>query len=133
MKGDRMVNAIHAVVEELGGHTTFGRTLRTEGDLRVAIREGFPQTVVEETMRSADLTLQQLAKTLSLSPRAPRYRGHMHADFAGFWIVLRGKLQWIMEGTEPGRPARTRPPTTFSTPLGADMWSGLPAGNDGLR
>src|SRR6266851_3457552 len=60
MKGDRMVNAIHAVVEELGGHTTFGRTLRTEGDLRVAIREGFPQTVVEETMRSADLTLKQL-------------------------------------------------------------------------
>ncbi|MFN7925267.1 MAG: hypothetical protein U0Q16_34535 [Bryobacteraceae bacterium] len=30
--------------------------------------------------------------------RAPGYRGHMHADFAEFWIVLRGKLQWIMEG-----------------------------------
>jgi len=69
-----MVNAIHAVVEELGGHTTFGRTLRTEGDLRVAIREGFPQTVVEETMRSADLTLKQLAKTLSLSPRSLQRR-----------------------------------------------------------
>ena len=50
-----MVNAIHAVVEELGGHTTFGRPLRTEGDLRVAIREGFPQTVVEETMRRSHL------------------------------------------------------------------------------
>src|SRR5713101_3194872 len=74
MKGDRMVNAIHAVVEGLGGHTTFGRTLRTEGDLRVAIREGFPQTVVEDTRRSAGLTLKQLAKTLSLSPRSLQRR-----------------------------------------------------------
>ncbi len=71
-----MVNEIHAVVEELGGRATFGRTLRTEDDLRVAIREGFPQTVVEETMRSADLTLKQLAKTLSLSPRSLQRRRH---------------------------------------------------------
>jgi hypothetical protein len=79
--------------------------------------------------------------------RAPGYRGHMHADFAEFWIVLRGKLRWIMEGierplfrsssaTDPhavSRPAPTRPPTTFSTPLGGDMCSGLRVGNDGLR
>ena len=45
-----MVNEIHAVVEELGGHVTFGRTLRTEDDLRVAIRVGFPQTVVESRL-----------------------------------------------------------------------------------
>ncbi|MCC6362409.1 MAG: hypothetical protein IT165_02740 [Bryobacterales bacterium] len=32
--------------------------------------------------------------------RGPGYRGHMHADFAEFWIVLRGQLQWIMEGID---------------------------------
>jgi mannose-6-phosphate isomerase-like protein (cupin superfamily) len=29
---------------------------------------------------------------------APGYRGHMHADFAEFWIVLRGRLRWMLEG-----------------------------------
>lgn len=53
--------------------------------------------------------------------RAPGYRGHMHADFAEFWIVLRGKLQWIMEGIE--RPLIAEegdlvyaPPKTFHIP-----------------
>jgi putative toxin-antitoxin system antitoxin component (TIGR02293 family) len=71
-----MVNEIHAVVEELGGRPIFGRSLRTENDLRAAIREGFPQTVVEETMRSADLSLRQLAKILDLSPRSLQRRRH---------------------------------------------------------
>ena len=73
---DRMVNEIHAVVEELGGRPIFGRSLRTENDLRAAIREGFPQTVVEETMRPADLSLRQLAKILDLSPRSLQRRRH---------------------------------------------------------
>jgi mannose-6-phosphate isomerase-like protein (cupin superfamily) len=53
--------------------------------------------------------------------RAPGYRGHMHADFAEFWIVLRGKLQWIMEGID--RPVIAQegdivyaPPKTFHIP-----------------
>jgi mannose-6-phosphate isomerase-like protein (cupin superfamily) len=53
--------------------------------------------------------------------RAPGYRGHMHADFAEFWIVLRGKLQWIMEGID--RPVIAEegdivyaPPKTFHIP-----------------
>jgi mannose-6-phosphate isomerase-like protein (cupin superfamily) len=52
---------------------------------------------------------------------APGYRGHMHADFAEFWIVLRGKLQWIMEGID--RPVIAQegdivyaPPKTFHIP-----------------
>src|SRR6266478_6290766 len=78
--------------KELGGYATFGRTLRTEDDLRVAIREGFPQTVVEETMRSADLTLKQLAKTLSLSPRSLQ-RGAMKDAWRGMSpIVCIGSL-----------------------------------------
>ena len=51
-----------------------GRALRTENDLRLAIREGFPQSVVEEVMRSAGLTLRELATTLDLSPRSLQRR-----------------------------------------------------------
>lgn len=28
----------------------------------------------------------------------PGERGHFHADFAEFWIVLRGQLRWFLEG-----------------------------------
>ncbi len=28
----------------------------------------------------------------------PGDRGHFHADFAEFWIVLRGRLRWFLEG-----------------------------------
>jgi len=28
----------------------------------------------------------------------PGYRGHFHADFAEFWVVMLGKLRWIFEG-----------------------------------
>ena len=28
----------------------------------------------------------------------PGYRGHFHADFAEFWVVMLGELQWIFEG-----------------------------------
>jgi mannose-6-phosphate isomerase-like protein (cupin superfamily) len=30
--------------------------------------------------------------------RKPGDRGHLHADFAEFWIVMKGRLNWIMEG-----------------------------------
>jgi mannose-6-phosphate isomerase-like protein (cupin superfamily) len=33
--------------------------------------------------------------------RRPATRGHFHADFAEFWIVLRGRLRWWIEGVEP--------------------------------
>src|SRR5712692_4270164 len=71
---DRMVNEIHAVVEELGGEPVLGRSLRTEDDLQEAIREGFPQTVIEEVMHSAGITLKDLARSLDLSARSLQRR-----------------------------------------------------------
>ncbi|MBI3471758.1 MAG: cupin domain-containing protein, partial [Candidatus Solibacter usitatus] len=54
-------------------------------------------------------------------PRKPSDRGHFHADFAEFWIVLRGRLQWIMEGiAQPLLAAEGdivyAPPKTFHIP-----------------
>ena len=69
-----MVNEVRAVIEELGGPQVFGLSVRTENDLRAAIREGFPQAAVEQTMRSADLNLKELAKALDLSPRSLQRR-----------------------------------------------------------
>lgn len=69
-----MVNELHAVVEELGGEPVLGRSLRTETDLQEAIREGFPQEVVEEVMQSAGISIRQLAATLDLSARSLQRR-----------------------------------------------------------
>jgi putative toxin-antitoxin system antitoxin component (TIGR02293 family) len=71
---DRMVNELHAVVEELGGEPALGRALRTQTDLQAAIREGFPQAVVEEVMQAARLTLKELAASLDLSARSLQRR-----------------------------------------------------------
>ncbi len=51
----------------------------------------------------------------------PGDRGHFHADFAEFWIVLRGKLRWVMEGlAEPLIAGEGdivyAPPKTFHLP-----------------
>ncbi|MBI3471799.1 MAG: DUF2384 domain-containing protein [Candidatus Solibacter usitatus] len=69
-----MVNELRAVIEELGGEPVLGRSVRTETDLRGVIREGFPQTVVEEVMSAAGLTLKELAVSLDLSPRSLQRR-----------------------------------------------------------
>jgi putative toxin-antitoxin system antitoxin component (TIGR02293 family) len=69
-----MVNEVQAVVEELGGASVMGRPLHTETDLQTAIREGFPQTVVEGVMKSAHLTLKELAASLDLSTRSLQRR-----------------------------------------------------------
>ena len=71
-----MVNELHAVIEELGGEPVLGRSLRSESDLQAAIRDGFPQTVVEEVMHAAGLTLKELATSLDLSPRSLQRRRH---------------------------------------------------------
>jgi len=72
--GDKMVNELHAVIEELGGEPVLGRSLRTETDLQAAIREGFPQSVVGEVMHAAGLSLKELATSLDLSPRSLQRR-----------------------------------------------------------
>ena len=51
-----------------------GRSLRSEIDLEAAIREGFPQGVVEEVMHAAGLTLNELATSLDLSARSLQRR-----------------------------------------------------------
>jgi putative toxin-antitoxin system antitoxin component (TIGR02293 family) len=65
-----MANQLQAVIDELGGKQTLGRTLASEEEMREAIREGFPPAVVEELMRSSGLTLTELATALDLSPRS---------------------------------------------------------------
>lgn len=69
-----MVNELRAVVEELGGERTVGRSLSSDRDLREAIREGFRPAVVEELMRASGLTLKELAAALDLSPRSLQRR-----------------------------------------------------------
>jgi putative toxin-antitoxin system antitoxin component (TIGR02293 family) len=69
-----MVNELQAVVDELGGRSILGRSFRTESDLRAAIREGFPQTVVAEVMQGAGITLKELAAALDLSARSLQRR-----------------------------------------------------------
>jgi putative toxin-antitoxin system antitoxin component (TIGR02293 family) len=69
-----MVRELRAVIQELGGEPVLGRSVRTETDLRAAIREGFPQMVVEEVMQATGLTLKELAASLDLSPRSLQRR-----------------------------------------------------------
>ncbi len=69
-----MVNELRAVVSELGGKQTLGRALSSEGELREAIREGFPPAVVANLMRASGLTLKELAGALDLSPRSLQRR-----------------------------------------------------------
>lgn len=69
-----MVNELRAVVNELGGEAALGRRLTRDVDLQVAIREGFPQRVIEELSRAIDLTIKELAACLDLSPRSLQRR-----------------------------------------------------------
>jgi oxalate decarboxylase/phosphoglucose isomerase-like protein (cupin superfamily) len=58
----------------------------------------------------------------------PGDRGHFHADFAEFWIVLRGTLRWTMEGQEPFTASEGdivyAPPSTFHLP---EFWGEGPS------
>jgi putative toxin-antitoxin system antitoxin component (TIGR02293 family) len=69
-----MVTEIQAVVEELGGARVFHPKPRTESALREAIRKGLPQAAVGPVMRSAGLTLKELAASLDLSARSLQRR-----------------------------------------------------------
>jgi putative toxin-antitoxin system antitoxin component (TIGR02293 family) len=69
-----MVNELQAVAKELGGRRALGRSLANDGDMREAIRDGFPPAVVEELMRASGLTLKELAGALDLSSRSLQRR-----------------------------------------------------------
>jgi len=64
----------------------------------------------------------------SAKPARPGDRGHFHADFAEFWIVLRGQLQWTMEGQAPFVAGEGdivyAPPSTFHRP---EFWGEGPS------
>jgi mannose-6-phosphate isomerase-like protein (cupin superfamily) len=61
-------------------------------------------------------------------PEKPGERGHFHADFAEFWIVLRGQLRWRIEGQEPFVAGEGdivyAPPKTFHIP---EFWGDGPS------
>ncbi len=69
-----MVNELQAVVQELGGEPILGCSVQTSADLQDAIREGFPQSVVEEVMQAAGISLKELAAMLDLSARSLQRR-----------------------------------------------------------
>jgi putative toxin-antitoxin system antitoxin component (TIGR02293 family) len=69
-----MVNELRAVVKELGGEQILGHALSSDGDMREAIREGFPPAVVGELVRASGLTLKELASALDLSARSLQRR-----------------------------------------------------------
>ena len=56
-----------------------------------------------------------------LRKNPPGFRGHLHADFAEMWVVMRGKLQWKIEGIDQpiiGQEGDIvyAPPNTFHLP-----------------
>jgi putative toxin-antitoxin system antitoxin component (TIGR02293 family) len=69
-----MASELRAIVAELGGEAVFGRRLNRDVDLQAAIREGFPQQVIEELMEAADLSIKELAVCLDLSSRSLQRR-----------------------------------------------------------
>jgi putative toxin-antitoxin system antitoxin component (TIGR02293 family) len=75
-----MVNEITSIVEELGGETALGRPVYTGEDMKAAIREGFPQAVVQALVEASGLTLQEVALSLDLSVcslRRPKHEGRL--------------------------------------------------------
>jgi putative toxin-antitoxin system antitoxin component (TIGR02293 family) len=78
-----MVNELRAVIQELGGEPVLRRSLKNQTDLQAAIRDGFPQPVVDEVMQGAGLTLKELAASLDLSPRSLQRR-RRHGRLARF-------------------------------------------------
>ena len=83
-----MVNELNAVVGELGGEAGVGRAIRTGEDLRNAIRDGLPHTAVDGLLRSAHLSLQELATSLDLSVRSLQRRNRVR------WVELTTHKGW---------------------------------------
>ena len=69
-----MATEIQELAAELGGRRVLGRSLRNDADVRDAIREGFPQPVIQSLMDACGLTLPQLAEALDLSSRSLQRR-----------------------------------------------------------
>jgi putative toxin-antitoxin system antitoxin component (TIGR02293 family) len=64
-----MVNEITSIAEALGGETALGRPVHTIEEMKAAIREGFPHSVVQALVEASGLTLEEVASSLDLSVR----------------------------------------------------------------
>ena len=69
-----MVNEVQAIVDQFGGPSLFGKRLKTEEELRETIRQGLPRQVLDELIRSCQLTMKELAASLDLSVRSLQRR-----------------------------------------------------------
>jgi putative toxin-antitoxin system antitoxin component (TIGR02293 family) len=105
-----MASVLRAVVDELGGEAVLGRRLNREADLQSAIREGFPQQVIEELMESADLSMKELAAALDLSPRSlqRRRREGRLARYESDRIYRLARIVALSKASLGGRDAATR-------------------------
>ena len=105
-----MANALRAVVDELGGKAVLGRRLNRDIDLQAAIREGFPQEVIEELMQAAGLSLKELAVCLDLSLRSlqRRRREGRLARYESDRIYRLARIIALAKSSLGGRDAATR-------------------------
>jgi putative toxin-antitoxin system antitoxin component (TIGR02293 family) len=108
--GDNMANELRAVVDELGGEAVLGRRFSRDVDLQAAIREGFPQKVIEELMEAADLSIKELAASLDLSPRSlqRRRRQGRLARYESDRIYRLARIVALAKSSLGGRDAATR-------------------------
>lgn len=69
-----MVDELTAIVGELGGEASVGRPVVSDADMSEAIRDGFPNAVVQALVHSSGLSLQEVASSLDLSLRSLQRR-----------------------------------------------------------
>ena len=107
---DSMVAELRAVVDELGGEAVLKRRLSRNIDLQAAIREGFPQRVIEELMRAAGLSIKELAACLDLSPRSlqRRRREGRLARYESDRVYRLARIVALAKSSLGGRDAATR-------------------------
>ena len=108
--GVKMANELRAVVDELGGEAVLGRRLNRDVDLQAAIREGFPQKVIEELMEAADLSINELAACLDLSVRSlqRRRREGRLARYESDRIYRLARIVALAKSSLGGRDPATR-------------------------
>ena len=105
-----MARELRAVSDELGGEAVLGRRVERDSDLQTAIREGFPQKVIEELMEGADLSIKELAACLDLSPRSlqRRRREGRLARYESDRIYRLARIVALAKSSLGGRAAATR-------------------------
>src|SRR5206468_12885338 len=107
---DSMANELRAVVDELGGEAVLGRRVKRDSDLQTAIREGFPQQVIEKLVEAADLSIKELAACLDLSPRSlqRRRREGRLVRYESDRIYRLARIVALAKSSLGGRNAATR-------------------------